>query len=105
VPDYQITTAHDNPALSTIWLTTTIDQTGHTDHAVPHEELATRSGSYTAVCGATIYPTSMMTPPGPQCTRCATNLETTAQQQRSQHSPTNRYKPSRFLRILWRGRD
>jgi hypothetical protein len=73
----------------TIWLTTTIDRAGHTDHAVRHDELATHSGRCATVRGTTIYPTSMMTPPGPPCGRCVTYRETTPPQpQPTQHHAT-----------------
>jgi hypothetical protein len=91
----------------TIWLTTTIDQAGHADHAVRHAELATRSGRYTAVCGTPVHPASMLTPPGPQCVRCVTYLETAPYHSQPRHA-ASRHKPSRFRRIpanvisIWR---
>lgn len=99
MPDHQdpITRQHD---CGTIWLTTTVDRAaGHADHAVRHEELATRSGSYMAVCGSTVYPASMMTPPGPQCIRCVNHLETTAPQHGQPRNALSRRKPSRVRRI------
>lgn len=97
MPDHHPTPRH--PDRHTIWLTTTIDQDGHLDHAVRHDELATRSGRYTAVCGTTVYPASLLTPPGPQCLRCVTHLDATARQP-SQHKTA----PSRHTSGLGRVR-
>jgi hypothetical protein len=98
VPTYQAARTRPSDRY-TIWLTTTIGQAGHTDHAVRHAELATRSGSYTAVCGSLVHPASMMTPPGPQCVRCVTYFETTAPHSQPR-TAAGRHKPSRFRRIL-----
>lgn len=57
------------------WLTCAVDRV---DHAITDEDLVRGSGSYRALCGATVWAASLASPPAGRCGTCDENLRPTA---------------------------
>lgn len=98
---------HTEGALFTTWITAEGDRR---DHAVTDEAVASRwkarRPAYEAVCGYSVWPVAMESPPGPYCPHCLTRLRshalTSDVAQRRRRAQFD-FRPNILVRILRRG--
>lgn len=95
---------HTDATLFTTWITADEDRR---DHAVTDEAVdfrwKSRNPAYKAVCGYSVWPIAMESPPGPYCPRCLAYLRSRATQYATQSSrASGDFRPNWLTRVVRR---